>query len=210
MDAVVFDFGGVFMASPFVAIREASAEKGPEFARTLDIVFGDYASDTNHPWHRIERGEIDIMTARTEIEELGRAEGLALDLFEMLQYIGSSGGVRDDMIDCVRRVRERGLKTAILTNNIAEGRDFWRPMLPLELFDAVVDSSEVGMRKPNPAIYLHTLTELGGVEPARAVFLDDFEGNIVAARGVGMVGVLVEEDYAPAIAEVDALLAAIT
>ena len=133
-----------------------------------------------------------------------------LDLFEMLQYIGSSGGVRDDMVECVRRVRGKGLKTAILTNNIAEGRDFWRPMLPLdELFDAVVDSSEIGMRKPNPAIYRHTLDQLGGVAPERAVFLDDFEGNVLAARAVGMIGILVDVDPSAAIARVDELLASI-
>jgi putative hydrolase of the HAD superfamily len=60
-----------------------------------------------------------------------------------------------------------------------------------ELFDVVVDSSEVGMRKPNPAIYLHTLAELGGVAPERAVFLDDQPGNVAGAERAGLTGVLV-------------------
>lgn len=207
IDAVVFDFGGVFMASPFEAIRKLGDDKGASFEQALGIVFGPYEQDTDHPWHRVERGELDLMTARDQIQELGRRDGLELDLFEMLVHIGSSGGIRDDMVDCVRRVRDRGLKTAILTNNIAEGRGFWRPMLPLdELFDAVVDSSEVGMRKPNPAIYHHTLEQLGGISPGRAVFLDDFEGNVVAAQAIGMIGILVEIDPASAIAQVDEIL----
>lgn len=210
IDAVVFDFGGVFMASPFEALRQIGDARGVGFEQALGIVFGPYEQDTDHPWHRVERGELDLLTARDEIQELGRLDGLELDLFEMLQHIGSSGGIRDEMVDCVRRVRTAGLKTAILTNNIAEGRDFWRPMLPLdELFDAVVDSSEVGMRKPNPAIYHHTLDQLGGVAPGRAVFLDDFAGNVVAAEAVGMIGILVEVDPAGAIARVDELLAAL-
>ena len=210
IDAVVFDFGGVFMASPFEALRKLGDDNGASYEQTLGIVFGPYAQDTDHPWHRVERGELDLLTARDEIQQLGRLDGFELDLFEMLQHIGSSGGVRDDMVACVRRVRAKGLKTAILTNNIVEGRDFWRPMLPLdELFDAVVDSSEVGMRKPNPAIYRHTLAALGGVAPERAAFLDDFEGNVIGAEAVGMIGILVEVDPAPAIARVDELLAAL-
>ena len=79
-------------------------------------------------------------------------------------------------------------------------------MLPLdELFDVVVDSSEIGMRKPNPAIFAHTL-DLLGVAPERTAFLDDFAGNVTAARGVGMIAILVEPDPTAAIGEVDALL----
>jgi epoxide hydrolase-like predicted phosphatase len=208
IDAVVYDFGGVFMASPFEAIRQMSEDKGAEFEETLAIVFGPYAEDTDHPWHRVERGELALDAARDEIQALGREQGHDIDLYDMLQYIGSSGGVVDAMVDNVRRVRAAGLKTAVLTNNLAEGRDFWRPLIPLdELFDAVVDSSEVGMRKPNPEIYRYTLAQLGGVAPERTAFLDDFDGNVVAAKALGMIGILVEVDPSGAIAEVDALLA---
>jgi epoxide hydrolase-like predicted phosphatase len=205
IDAVIYDFGGVFMASPFEAVRRAGTDQGHDGTATLDVVFGPYGDDTDHPWHRCERGELDLMSVRDEVRELGLAQGMQVDLFEMLKYIGGDGNVRSEMIESVRRVRASGRKTGILTNNIAEGRAFWRPMLPLELFDVVVDSSEVGMRKPNPAIYRHTL-ELLGVEPARSVFLDDYAGNVVAARDVGMIAILVEEDPQPAIDELDALL----
>ena len=206
IDAVVYDFGGVFMASPFEAVRRMGDENGAGFEQTFDIVFGPYGDDTDHPWHRCERGELDLMTVRDEIRTLGLAQGVELDLFEMLKYLGSDGTLRDAMVDSVRRVRAAGLKTGILTNNIVEGRDFWRPMLPLdELFDVVVDSSEIGMRKPNPKIFHHTL-ELLEVRAERTAFLDDFAGNVTAAASVGMIGILVEPDPSAAIQQVDALL----
>ncbi|WP_436796326.1 HAD-IA family hydrolase [Actinospongicola halichondriae] len=89
---------------------------------------------------------------------------------------------------------------------MAEGRDSWRPMLPLdEIFDDVVDSSEVGMRKPNPLIYRLALDRLGGVAPERAIMLDDFPGNCGGARGVGMEAILVE-DPEVAVEELRAML----
>lgn len=208
IDAVVFDFGGVFIASPFEALREIGEAQGAAFDQTIAIVFGSYDLDTDHPWHRAERGELDIVSARNEILELGREQGFELDLFEMMKNLAGGGGVNSEMVGLVRRVRDLGLKTALLTNNIAEGREFWQGLLAVdELFDATVDSSAVGMRKPDPRIYTHTLTEIGGVAPERAVFLDDYPGNIGAAEAVGMIGVLVEADAAPAIARVDELLA---
>jgi putative hydrolase of the HAD superfamily len=74
-----------------------------------------------------------------------------------------------------------------------------------ELFDVVIDSSEVGMRKPNPAIYHLALEQLGGVPAAEAVFIDDSPGNVVGARNAGLQGIHFE-DAAQAIAELDALL----
>jgi HAD superfamily hydrolase (TIGR01509 family) len=79
-------------------------------------------------------------------------------------------------------------------------------MIPLdELFDLVIDSSEVGMRKPDPRIYLLVLDQLGS-EPSRSIFLDDHPGNISGAEACGMRGVLVRADYLEAIADLDALL----
>ena len=75
-----------------------------------------------------------------------------------------------------------------------------------ELFDLVVDSCEEGVRKPDPAIFRTALDRLGVDDPGRAVFLDDFEGNLVAARGIGMHGILVGPDPRPALAELAALL----
>jgi epoxide hydrolase-like predicted phosphatase len=209
IDAVVYDFGGVFMASPFAAIEQLSADKGYDAAATLAALFGPYDKDTDHPWHRAERGELDIVTARAEITALAAESGMELDLFEMLKYMSSGDGERiyAPMVETVRRARAAGAKTAILTNNIAEGRDTWQAWLPVdELFDAIVDSSAVGMRKPNPKIYEHTLALLDGVEPANAVFLDDYESNVRAAEALGWQGIVVGADRDEAIKELDSLL----
>jgi putative hydrolase of the HAD superfamily len=106
----------------------------------------------------------------------------------------------------VRRLREEGYRLALITNNVREGSATWRALVPVdELFDVVVDSSEVGMRKPNPAIFHHALERLG-VAPHAAVFLDDTPGNVEGARRAGLAAILVEDPDA-ALAELDALLA---
>jgi putative hydrolase of the HAD superfamily len=98
------------------------------------------------------------------------------------------------MVEVVRRLRSDGYRTALVTNNVREFGDTWRAMVPLaELFDVVVDSCEVGMRKPNPAIYHHALAALGDVAPERAVFLDDAPGNVDGARRAGLAAILVDD-----------------
>ena len=211
VDAVLFDFGGVFTASPFAAVEAYGATLGAEPARFLEITFGPYDADTDHPWHRLERGEITLLEAREEILELGRSHDLEVDLFQILRAMGGGSGsfVRESMVDVVAELRSDGYQTALVTNNAAEFGQVWRPLLPLEeLFDAVVDSSEVGMRKPDPRIYLHTLEQLGGLEPSRAVFLDDYPGNVEAARRLGMHGVVVADPADAALAELRRILAA--
>ena len=207
IEAVVYDFGGVFMASPFEAVRRLSEDKGTEFEVAMALLFGSYDEDTDHPWHRAERGEIDVSAARDEIAELARSQELEIDLFEMFKYVGMDRGIDGPMVESVRRARALGCKTAILTNNIVEARDLWKAMLPVdELFDAIIDSSEIGMRKPDPRIYRHALSLLGDPAPERSIFLDDFPGNVRAAVAVGMIGIVVESDRTGAIAQLDALL----
>lgn len=203
--AVLFDFGGVFMASPFAAVRAFGASKGLAPERALELIFGAYDSDTDHPWHRLERGEVSLLDARQAIMDLGGPEH-RLDLFEALGSLRDVT-VREDVIALTREARARGVKTAIVTNNVREFGDGWRGMLPVaELFDAVVDSAHEGVRKPDPRIFRLALERLDGTAPADAVFLDDFEGNVVAAERLGMRGILVEEDHRPAMERLRALL----
>jgi putative hydrolase of the HAD superfamily len=209
IEAVVYDFGGVFMASPFAAIRELSDSKGYDPDATLHALFGPYDEDTDHPWHRAERGELDIVSARNQITELAAEQGMELDLWEMLAFMktGEDERIYQPMVETVRRAREHGAQTAILTNNITEAREMWRAWLPIdELFDAVVDSSEIGMRKPNPEIYAHTLSLLDGVTPGGAVFLDDYESNVRAAEAQGWQGIVVTANRDEAIGELYELL----
>ena len=205
VQAVLFDFGGVFMDSPFAAVRDFGARLSIAPERVLELVFGAYDRDTDHPWHRLERGELSLFDARQAIFELGAPEH-RIDLFEALGALRDAR-VRPDVIEIAREARTRGVKTAIVTNNVREFGDGWRGMLPVEeLFDVVVDSAHVGVRKPDPRIFRIALERLGGVTPEASVFLDDFQGNVTAAERLGMRGILVEEDHRPAMQALRALL----
>ena len=171
-------------------------------------MFGDYARDTDHPWHRLERGEITFMDARGEILESScTTVGVELDLIELFAAFTGEANARPDMVELARRIGASGRTVALLTNNLAEFNDGWRSLLPVdELFDQVVDSSREGMRKPDPAIYHLTQERLGVEDPSSVLFLDDAEGNIAAARQVGWHAVHVEDEYHRAIAQVETLL----
>jgi epoxide hydrolase-like predicted phosphatase len=209
LEAALFDFGGVFTESPFGAVESLGAELGAPPGRLLELVFGPYHADTDHPWHRLERGEIGFLAARDEILALGRAAGFDADPLRVFQKMGvAGGGVRGAMVERVRRLRGAGVRTALVTNNAREFRERWRALLPAdELFEHVIDSSEVGVRKPDPEIFRIALARLGNPDPARTLFLDDFEGNVSAARELGLRALLVEADPGPTLAALDALLA---
>jgi epoxide hydrolase-like predicted phosphatase len=207
IEAVLWDYGGVFSGSPFGAMAGVAREMGVDPERYLEIVFGPYDRDTDHPWHRLERGEVALEVARVEIIELGRREGIDSDPFHLFGAMSrGGGGPRADVVDFARGLRGAGLRSALVTNNAVEFRDWWRRSIPLdELFHCVIDSSEVGLRKPDPRIFELALARLG-VSAARAVFLDDYVGNVEAARRVGIRGVLVTDDYGEALAELARLV----
>ncbi|HXK23062.1 MAG TPA: HAD family phosphatase [Myxococcota bacterium] len=207
-DAVLFDFGGVFTPSPFGAFEGVARELGVDPRTVLEIVFGSYELDTDHPWHRLERGELGLIEARAQIVALAASRGIELDPLQVLARMSGGGGAREPLVARTRALRGEGYKTALVTNNAREFRSAWRNLLPLdELFDAVIDSSEVGVRKPDPAIFQRALAEVGGVAASRSIFLDDHPGNIAAARRLGMQGVLVGDDPAVALSALEALLA---
>jgi epoxide hydrolase-like predicted phosphatase len=207
IDAVLFDFGGVFTPSPFDAAEELGASLGAAPGRLLEIVFGPYHEDTNHPWHRLERGEISLVDAREAILLLGRAEGIDSDPFRLFARMGAGGTARAPMVERAQRIVAHGYRTALVTNNAHEFREGWRKLVPAdELFQVIVDSSEVGMRKPDPRIFELALERLGGIRPERALFLDDAASNVAAAEKLGIQSVLVRADLRDALAALDALL----
>jgi putative hydrolase of the HAD superfamily len=206
-DAVLFDFGGVFTASPFGAIERAEADHGAAPGQLREIIFGAYDRDSDHPWHRLERGETSLAEAREAIIELGRREGFEIDPIRLLIEGMGSHEPREDLIALVARVRADGVRTALVTNNVREFGDGWRQLVSVDaLFDEVIDSSAEGCRKPDPTIFHLALERVGGVEASRSVFLDDFHGNIDAAQALGIEAVLVEPDHRPAIRTLERLL----
>lgn len=209
VQAVVFDFGGVYTASPFSAAAEVGEAAGLDPSVAITLLFGPYDHDTDHPWHRAERGQLDLPACRDEIMELSMTQtGIALDMWEVFGMLGKRiTGVRQQVVDLTLRIRQSGLRTGLLTNNVLEAREFWRPMIPLdEMFDDVVDSCEVGLRKPDARIFELSMQRLGVTDPTAVVFLDDWPGNVTAARNIGMTGIVVDDDPADALAALDAAL----
>ncbi len=210
--AVLFDFGGVFTATPLAAFRECAPEYGVTADELTDMVLGPRNVDTDHPWHRLERGEMTSVDAVAEIRNtVLQSHGFDLDPWKVLTRTKRSAETRQQMLDRVRAIRKVGLQTAIVTNNLKEISSLWRASLPIDgLFDTVVDSCEVGVRKPNPRIYQLAAERLANVGPEHCAFLDDLVGNVAGAEAVGMTGVLVEEDKISAFAWLDALVASRT
>jgi len=191
-DAVLFDFGGVFIDSPFAVAEAGAARLGIPYPQLSALIFGSYDQDDDHPWHRLERGEISFDETRRLISEAAVADGLGeLDPLTVLAELANSNGpsTREFMVELVRDLRVAGLLTGVVTNNIAEFGSYWRAIIPLdELFDDVVDSSDVGVRKPNPAIYLMACERLG-TEPERTLFIDDHPGNTAGAARAGLAAI---------------------
>lgn len=210
VDAVLWDVGGVFMPSPFTHLRGMGPELGIDGDRVVELVFGPYHEDTDHPWHQLERGEMTFEDCNTALAAAAAAEGVTLDPIALLMRMGDGGTariVREDVLAAAQRVKADGYRTAIITNNIREFREGWGGLFDVEsVAELVIDSSEVGLRKPDAAIFRLTLERLD-VAPERAVFLDDAPGNIAGAAALGIHAILVEDDPQGALAQLDAALA---
>jgi putative hydrolase of the HAD superfamily len=200
--AVICDFGGVLttpLVRSFIAFQEHSGvsleELGSAMARLAE-------SDGEHPLYRLEKGQISEDEFLSKLsQELGGVSllGFSDRYFEHLHP-------NDEMIELMRRLREQGLRMALLTNNVREWEPLWRAKLPDidEIFEVVVDSAFVGMRKPEPEIYELTVERLGdGIVAADCLFVDDNDVNCHAAEALGMTAVHYRENE-QAIPEIEA------
>ncbi|HET6951389.1 MAG TPA: HAD-IA family hydrolase [Acidimicrobiales bacterium] len=203
--AVIFDFGGVILTSPFEAFARYEADRGlpAGLIRQLNATNPDA-----NAWARLERSEVDLEGFAEQFSAEARAAGHEVDGRDVLALL--AGTLRPEMVEALRRCHDR-LKTALLTNNFVAtepdpaGARRLGPMGAVhELFDVVVESSRVGLRKPDPGIYRLVCDELG-VEPAEAVFLDDLGVNLKPARAMGMTTIKVG-DPAAAIAALEAVV----
>ena len=191
IEAVISDFGGVLttpMLDTFAAIQEEDALDAGDIGDALRRIA---ERDGAHPLYELECGrmtERDFMARlRAQLrEDLGRE--VALREFAERYFAGLQPN--EPMVAFLRELRDRGYRLAMLTNNVREWEERWRAMLPVdELFDVVVDSAFVGLRKPDPGIYRLTCERLG-VAPEACLFVDDVEVNCAAAVELGMAAVL--------------------
>ena len=201
--AALFDFGGVILASPFEAFAHYERAKGlpPDFIRGLNTRNPDA-----NAWARLERNEVPFDEFCRLFEAEADEAGHHIDARDMLALI--SGDVRPAMVEAVRRCKKAGLKTGLLTNNWVSyedrGDDISERNEALELFDVVIESSKVGVRKPDPRFY-ELACEALAITPSEAVFLDDLGINLKPARAMGMTTIKVE-DPDVAIAELEAVV----
>ena len=190
IEAVIFDFGGVITSSPFEAFTEFEKLHG----LPADII--RRTNSVNHldnAWAKFERAEIDAdgfdALFAAESKAMG-AEILGSDVLPLL-----SGSLRPDMIEALRRIKTR-FKTGCITNNLPSnktGSSSGRSLYVAEvmvLFDHVIESAKIGLRKPDPRIY-QMMTSALNVDPAKCVYLDDLGVNLKPARDMGMTTIKV-------------------
>ena len=187
VEAVLFDMGGVIVSGPWEGFAAYERENGlPEgLIRRINSTDPDA-----NAWARMERGELGLGEFAAAFEAEAAALGHRVDGMAVLGCLG--GELRPAMVDAVRRCSER-LKTGLLTNNWAPMGSVERSLPMAELlgwFDLVVESSVVGVRKPDPAFYAMACDALG-VEPSGCVFLDDLGVNLKPARAMGMTTIKV-------------------
>jgi putative hydrolase of the HAD superfamily len=190
VEAVIWDFGGVLTSSPFEAFARFETERG----LPTDIIRRTNAANhLENAWAKFERAEVDIEA----FDGLFAAESLALgaevrgrDVLPLL-----SGDPRPEMVEALKRVKTK-FKTGCITNNLpanaigsASGRSLYIAEV-MVLFDHVIESAKIGLRKPDPRIYL-MMVETLGVNPRRCVYLDDLGVNLKPAREMGMTTIKV-------------------
>ena len=201
--AVIFDLGGVVFPSPFEAFDAYDAGPRPRARHR--------ARRSSRPaarpalWAVLERGELTMDDFYLSLRTEAAAAGFALDGARLMGMIGRGLGARPEMARAIGRIRERGLRTAALTNNWPNAD----PKAPSANgntlgFDVIIESAVVGLRKPDPRIYELVLTELE-VEASAAVFLDDLGINLKPARAMGMATIKVT-DPATALVELSTVL----
>jgi epoxide hydrolase-like predicted phosphatase len=184
IDAVVFDFGGTLTGVVGDLYLRFATEAGiPPEALVAPFVDG-YPGLAD-----MEVGKIGFNAYIGQVcERLSAEYGTFVDSARLRECIDESLWPTDEMIALVGEVR-RHHRTAILTNNHAELREVWVPRMPEDLVDLIVDSCQVGLRKPDRAAYEFTVGNLG-TTPERCVFVDDTAANVKAAADYGMHTVL--------------------
>lgn len=202
IEAVIWDFGGVITSSPFEAFARFETERG----LPADIIRRtNTANHLDNAWARFERAEVDIETFDALFAAESRALGAEVRGRDVVALL--SGDLRPEMVQALRRVKAHA-KTGCITNNLpanaigsATGRTLYIAEV-MTLFDHVIESAKIGLRKPDPRIY-RLMVDALSVDPKRCVYLDDLGINLKPAREMGMTTIKVT-GAEQAIAELEA------
>ncbi|MFM5922677.1 MAG: HAD-IA family hydrolase [Novosphingobium sp.] len=206
--AVIFDFGGVITASPFEAFNRLEAERDlpRDFIRSVNA-----ANPDSNAWALFERAEIDAAAFDAQFAAEAAALGHALDGASVLAVL--SGSIRPAMVAALDTLAGAGYRLACITNNVPAGhgagmarsgdaQDAYEQVFAR--FEAVIESSKAGVRKPDPRIYQMMCAALG-LEPAQCVYLDDLGINCKPAAALGMAAIKVTSGE-QALADLSAVL----
>ena len=203
--AVIWDFGGVFTSSPFEAFARYERERGLPDNLIRQI---NSANPLENAWARFERSELDLAAFDVEFAKEARALGHKVPGKDIIALL--AGDFRPDVIEALRRIKRADYKTGCITNNVpsnqtgsGDGRSLYAREI-MEMFDHVIESSKIGIRKPNPRIY-EMMCETLGVVPEACVYLDDLGMNLKPAKAMGMATIKVESG-SQAIAELEKAL----
>lgn len=203
IEAVIFDFGGVLTSSPFEAFARFETERG----LPIDIIRRTNAANhLENAWAKFERAEVDVEAFDKLFADESRALGAEVRGREVLPLL--QGDLRPEMVEALKRIKAQ-FKTGCITNNLpanAIGSMTGRSLYIAEvmvLFDHIIESAKIGLRKPDPRIY-QLMVETLKIDPRNCVYLDDLGVNLKPAREMGMTTIKVTSG-AQAIAELEAV-----
>jgi putative hydrolase of the HAD superfamily len=203
IEAVIFDLGGVVIASPMQTFAAHERAQGLEHNFINRMIV---ANGSGGAWGLLEHGEIAMDAEFFALfdAELAAAGAPGLRSERIFADVAASEGVNRDMVGAIGKLREAGYKLAALTNNWLDEKGPGVAHSLVDLFDVFVESAVEGVRKPDPRIY-EIVCERLEIKPAVAVFLDDIGQNLKSARALGMTTIKVVEP-AQAIVELEQLL----
>jgi putative hydrolase of the HAD superfamily len=199
--AVIFDLGGVVLGSPLAVFADYERELNLA-PHTLNK--GIVAAGPSGAWARLERGELSMREFFPAFDAENAARGVQISTQTLMENVARSTEVRPEVVTALRTLRANRLKVAALTNNwVSEDQSTKMAVLRAE-FDVFIESTRVGLRKPDRRIYELTCRELG-IAPARVAYLDDIGLNLKPARALGMTTIKVD-DIGPALRELGELV----
>jgi putative hydrolase of the HAD superfamily len=188
ISAVIFDLGGVVLDSPLEVFVAYERELGiPPHTVNRNIV----AAGSRGAWSRLERGELSMPEFYAAFDAEMAAAGLQVSGAAIMERLASNTAIRPQAVHAIRTLRAAGRRVAALTNNWANDDQGAKMDTLRAEFDVFIESTRVGLRKPDPRIYQLACRQLG-VEPEQAAFLDDIGLNLKAARALGMTTIKVE------------------